>query len=214
VKYWLLGFVYCSLATPIAVLVSGAMTVAKGQDIAILRGTIVGVLADERHFTAKGRLTGKDYPPVPVKASSLLASTEGKVLIRVAEGAIENQEATQAAEKAFAEAEQLLQQGSAESRRQAIVKYEEALSHWRTIGNRGGETATLHNIGRVYSSLGEKQKALDYYNQALPLLQAVGDRGGEAATLYNIGRVYDSLGEKQKALDYYNQALVLRQLAP
>jgi Tfp pilus assembly protein PilX len=56
-------------------------------------------------------LTGKDYPPVPVKASSLLASTEGKVFLRVAEGAIENQEATQAAEKAFAEAEQLLNKG-------------------------------------------------------------------------------------------------------
>ena len=96
-KYWLLGFVYCSFATPIAVLVSGAMTVAKGQEIAISRGTVVGVLADERHFTSKGRLTGKDYPPVPVKASSLLASTEGKVFLRVAEGAIENQEASQAA---------------------------------------------------------------------------------------------------------------------
>ncbi len=145
-KYWLLGFVYCSFATPIAVLVSGAMTVAKGQEIAISRGTVVGVLADERHFTAKG--TGKDYPPVPVKASSLLASTEGKVFLRVAEGAIENQEASQAAEKAFAEAEQLFQQGSAESRRQAIVKYEEALSHWRTIGNIRSEADTLSNIGR------------------------------------------------------------------
>jgi tetratricopeptide (TPR) repeat protein len=199
VKYWLLGFVYCSLATPIAVLVSGAMTVAKGQEIAISRGTIVGVLADERHFTAKGSLIGKDYPPVPVKASSLLASTEGKVFLRVAEGAIENQQANQAAEKAFAEAEQLLQQGSADSQRQAIVKYEEALSHWRTSGNLRSEAVALNNIGRVYSSLGEKQKALSYYNQALSRSQAVGDRGSEAATLNNIGRVYDSFHwEKSK----------------
>ncbi|MCL6753728.1 CHAT domain-containing protein [Nostoc sp. CCCryo 231-06] len=72
---------------------------------------------------------------------------------------------------------------------------------------RGGEAATLNNIGGVYFSLGEKQQALKYYNQVLPILRAVGDRGGEAATLNNIGLVYSDLGNKQEALKYYNQAL-------
>ncbi len=75
--------------------------------------------------------------------------------------------------------------------------------------DRGGEAATLNNIGFVYYSLGEKQTALDYYNQALPLFRAVEDRGGEATTLTGIGLVYSDLGEKQTALDYYNQALPL-----
>jgi tetratricopeptide (TPR) repeat protein len=54
------------------------------------------------------------------------------------------------------------------------------------VGDRGGEAATLNNIGGVYSDLGEKQKALDYYNQALPISRAVGDPYGEATILDNI----------------------------
>ena len=104
------------------------------------------------------------------------------------------------AERLFEEGMTLYQQGSAESLRQAIQKWQEARLLYRAVGDRGGEATTLNNIGRVYYALGEKQKALDFYNQALPILRAVGDRGGEATTLNNIGRVYDALGEKQKAL--------------
>ncbi|MDB9437981.1 tetratricopeptide repeat protein, partial [Dolichospermum lemmermannii CS-548] len=111
------------------------------------------------------------------------------------------------AERVFDEGMKLYQQGSAESLRQAIKKWEEAILLLRAVGNRRGEATTLNNIGLVYDALGEKQKALDFYNQALPILRAVGDRGGEAVTLNNIGLVYDALGEKQKALDFYNQAL-------
>ena len=114
------------------------------------------------------------------------------------------------AERLFEEGMTLYQQGSAESLRQAIQKWQEARLLYRAVGDRGGEATTLNNIGLVYSALGEKQKALDFYNQALPILRAVGDRGGEATTLNNIGGVYDDLGEKQKALDFYNQALPIR----
>ena len=57
---------------------------------------------------------------------------------------------------------------------------------WRAVGDRAGEAATLHNIGRVYDDLGEKQQALDYFNQALLLSRAVGHRAGEATILTNI----------------------------
>ncbi|MEG4393359.1 CHAT domain-containing tetratricopeptide repeat protein, partial [Microcoleus sp. BROC3] len=80
----------------------------------------------------------------------------------------------------------------------------------RATGDRGGEAATLNNIGGVYSELGEKQKALEYLGQSLPLRRATSDRAGEAATLSNIGSVYSQLGEKQKALEYYSQSLPLR----
>ena len=120
------------------------------------------------------------------------------------------------AERVFDEGMKLYQQGSAESLRQAIQKWQEARLLYRAVGDRRVEAITLTGIGRVYDALGEKQKALDFYNQALPIYRAVGDsealrrnRGGEAITLNNIGGVYDDLGEKQKALDYYNQALPL-----
>jgi len=115
-----------------------------------------------------------------------------------------------AAEQAFQEGLQLYKQGTAESLRQAISKWEAALQLWQHLNNQAKQALTLTGIGRVYSDLGDKQKALTYYNQALPLIHAVGDRSGEAMTLNNIGGVYSDLGDKQKALTYYNQALPLR----
>ncbi|WP_445246367.1 CHAT domain-containing protein [Microcoleus sp. OTE_8_concoct_300] len=114
-----------------------------------------------------------------------------------------------AAERAFTEGLQLFKQGTAESLRKAIAKWEEALKLYREAGDRRGEARTLTWIGAVYSALGEKQKALEYYSQSLTLSRAVGDRRGEAVTLNNIGLVYDELGEKQKALEYYSQSLPL-----
>ncbi len=120
------------------------------------------------------------------------------------------QDATRAAAKrVFDEGEQLRKQGTAESLRQAIAKWEEALPLYRAVGDKLGEAVTLLGIGRVYDALGEKQKALEFYNQSLPLRRATGDKAGEATTLNNIGLVYDALGEKQKALEFYNQSLPL-----
>ncbi|HBB33176.1 MAG TPA: hypothetical protein DC064_15600, partial [Cyanobacteria bacterium UBA9273] len=113
------------------------------------------------------------------------------------------------ADRLLQEGFQLFQQGTAESLRAALAKWEAARQLYRVAGDKGNEALALLFMGRINDDLGEKQQALDYYNQALPLFGAVGDRGGEAATLNNIGLVYDSLGEKQQALDYYNQALPL-----
>jgi tetratricopeptide (TPR) repeat protein len=90
------------------------------------------------------------------------------------------------AERLFNEGMKLYQQGTADSLRQAIKKWEEALPLYRMVNDRGGEATTLNNIGLVYNALGEKQKALDFYNQALPILRAVGDLGGQLTILNNI----------------------------
>ena len=115
-----------------------------------------------------------------------------------------------AAERAFAEGEQFRTQGSAESLRKALEKYDEALTLWRKVENRQGEAATLKIIGVIYWHLGDNQKALEYYSRALLLWRAVGDRKEEASVLSNIGVVYWRLGDLQKALEYYGQALPLR----
>ncbi|NEQ75216.1 MAG: tetratricopeptide repeat protein [Okeania sp. SIO2C9] len=115
------------------------------------------------------------------------------------------------ADRLYKQGVELYKQGTAESRRGAIAKWEEALLLFRKTGNLSGEVSTLVWLGYVYDSLGEKQTTLNYYQQALPLFQQVGARGREATTLIRIGRVYDSLGEKQTALNYYQQALSLRQ---
>ena len=94
-----------------------------------------------------------------------------------------------AADQILNEAVELWQQGTAESLRQAIPKFEQAVRLYRQAGNQGKEAVSLVYIGYIYDSLGQKQQALDYYNQALPLFQAVGDREGEATTLNNIRQV-------------------------
>ncbi|WP_439638146.1 CHAT domain-containing protein [Spirulina sp.] len=120
-----------------------------------------------------------------------------------------NHEIALQAAQLFQEGQSLRREGSLESLQAAIEKWEAAIPLYQQVGDRGGEAATLTNIGGVYNSLGEKSRALEYFNQALPLLRAVGDRSGEANTLTNIGAVYNSLGEKSRALEYYNQALPL-----
>jgi tetratricopeptide (TPR) repeat protein len=117
-----------------------------------------------------------------------------------------------AAKRALQEGAQLFKQGTAESLRQAIAKWEEALPLYRAVGDKKGEAVILLGIGRVYSDLGQKQKALSFYNQALLLRRVTGDKKGEATTLNNIGLVYSDLGQKQKALDYFNQSLPLRRV--
>ncbi|WP_155897907.1 CHAT domain-containing protein [Allocoleopsis franciscana] len=116
-----------------------------------------------------------------------------------------------AAEQVFQEAWQFYKKGTAESLRQAIPKFEQAIILSRQTGDKISEAVSLLALGRVYDDLGEKQKALEFYNQAFPLFQAGGNTGMEATTLIAIGSVYDDLGEKQKALEFYNQALPLFQ---
>ena len=127
-------------------------------------------------------------------------------VVKIAQSSVKTKEN---AERLFEEGMTLYQEGSAESLRQAIQKWQEARLLYQAVGDRRMEATTLSNIGRVYNALGAKQKALNFYNQALSILRAVGDRRVEAATLNNIGAVYHGLGAKQKALDYYNQALPL-----
>ncbi|MBI3949049.1 MAG: CHAT domain-containing protein [Acidobacteria bacterium] len=112
-----------------------------------------------------------------------------------------------AAERIFEEGRQGRIQGTAESLRKANEKFEEALTLWRAVGFRAGETGTLNNLGIVNYSLGENQKALEYWGQLLLFRRAEGNRGAEADTLDNIGLVYYYMGEYQRALDCFSQAL-------
>jgi tetratricopeptide (TPR) repeat protein len=105
------------------------------------------------------------------------------------------------------EAEKLLQQGTGESRQQAIALYEQALLIWRKIGDRIQEFSTLSSISTAYKAFSQYQKALEYDNQALVITRELKDRFSEAATLVNVAGDYRNLGESQKALEYYNQVL-------
>ena len=123
----------------------------------------------------------------------------------------EQQPAYTRGQQLLQQAEKLSEQGTAESRQQAIAKYEEALLIWRQLGTRSEEASTLLGIGTLYYSLNENQKALDYYQPALTIRRELKDRTGEAIMLFSLGGAYSNLGETQNALDSYKQALSLFQ---
>jgi CHAT domain-containing protein/Tfp pilus assembly protein PilF len=114
-----------------------------------------------------------------------------------------------AAQKVFEEANQLRDQQTAESQRQAIQKYEGTLLLWREVEDRKGEAYTLNRLGLLYSSSGDPKKALEYYDSAVKLWRKTEDHLNEAVTLINIGLSLWKLGESRKALEYYSQALPL-----
>ncbi|MCI0698583.1 CHAT domain-containing protein [candidate division KSB1 bacterium] len=114
------------------------------------------------------------------------------------------------AERLYAEAEKLREQGAADSLRKAIAKYEEALMLWRDLDNRPWEAETLNIIGVVCVSLSDHQKALVHFQQAVPIWQALGNLKSKAVTLNNIAFIYNRLSENQKALESYGESLNLR----
>lgn len=100
-------------------------------------------------------------------------------------------------------------EGTTESMRAALPKFEQARQLLQEINDQLSEANCLGWLGSINNSLGDKQKALDYYAQALPLQRAINDEGGQAAALYNIGEIYSALDDKQQALDFFTKSLPL-----
>ena len=115
------------------------------------------------------------------------------------------------AERLMKEGLPLWQEGTAESLRSAIAKFEAAARLYGEIGNADGEATALLAVGFIQNGLGERQTALAYYDRAIELFRTAGNRAGEAQVLNNAGTIYVDLGERQKALDFFERALSLRQ---
>ena len=80
------------------------------------------------------------------------------------------------AQKLTKEGLQLFQQGTAESLKQALGKWEKALGLWRKVGDKKPQATILLSIGRINHLLGYKQKALKFYNQALSVFRKIDDK--------------------------------------
>jgi CHAT domain-containing protein/tetratricopeptide (TPR) repeat protein len=127
-----------------------------------------------------------------------------------AQGAAQEDGKRIAARSASEEGERLQKQGTAESLRKAINKYEEALSLWRSVGDHSGEAETLTDAALAFNALGENQRSLDYFQRGIALWKALGDGKGLAKAFSGIGDVYYAMGAHRQALDYYNQSLLLQ----
>jgi tetratricopeptide (TPR) repeat protein/transcriptional regulator with XRE-family HTH domain len=87
--------------------------------------------------------------------------------------------------------------------------YNQALTIYRYLGDRFGETYVLCGLGRVKWLVGEYRRAREYYTQALTLARQLGFRCAEIDALQGLGEVERLVGEYGQARDYHTQALTL-----
>ncbi|MCS7065497.1 MAG: CHAT domain-containing protein, partial [Fimbriimonadales bacterium] len=89
--------------------------------------------------------------------------------------------------------------------------FEQALAHYRELGNKRGEAETLRYLGNILYVSGQWQKSLAAYENALALCQETNDLDGAATTLAGMGALFLDMGQPELALNYYLQTLELRQ---
>ncbi|MFY9224618.1 MAG: tetratricopeptide repeat protein [Blastocatellia bacterium] len=120
-----------------------------------------------------------------------------------------------AAYKSYGEAELLRVEGKPESIKNAIVKYEEAISLFNSIGDGREEADSCNTLGRLYQALGDYAKAENYLQRSLIVKeQALGTDHPDLAFFYNtLGVLYRVKGEYEKAENCYKQAIIIREKA-
>ena len=131
---------------------------------------------------------------------------------------LENSGAITAA-KLVAEGMRIEEPATADSRRKAIEKYQQAIPLWQAATDTAQEAKTLALIASAYINLGEKQNAFDFANRALPLsekaLKECSEHerpvaiGVKAYVLDTIGRANQDFGDRKKARELYNEAVTL-----
>ncbi len=115
-----------------------------------------------------------------------------------------------AAFRADGDGDRLRAQGKAESRRQAIEKYQAAALLWRAAGEPGGEASTLSKLGSMHFSMGNYVKSLECYLQVVELRKGLGDRRLEARALQSAGNNYASVGQPEKAMVLLTRAMQIQ----
>lgn len=172
----------------------------------------------------------RDNPALPIGAA-LLAQTDGRHRIEVhfpaanrvgknATGRYRLQfspprAATEAdrhhlsAQQMVGEAEQLSGKGTAESRRQAMAKFQASLPEWRAANDPRREAEALHSIVIIKRTLSENREALPIAQQVLAMTRAIGYRELEIQALNGLGKVHYSLSEFEQAGEILRQGLDL-----
>jgi non-specific serine/threonine protein kinase len=91
----------------------------------------------------------------------------------------------------------------------ARAHYEEALTIFRDLGDRYGESGSLHGLGWVASEQGDLPLARDHYQQALAISEGLGDKAGVGSALNNLAGLLAREGETSEALALWERSLAL-----
>jgi tetratricopeptide (TPR) repeat protein len=116
------------------------------------------------------------------------------------------------AEKSITEGESLRAKMTADSSREALKHFEQALIIWRALNEPYEEAVALYGIGLTYRHLGENPAAFSHFSRGLQIMRSIGDRYGEAVTLTAIAWTYLYLGETKESLRHFTEALAIRRL--
>jgi CHAT domain-containing protein/Flp pilus assembly protein TadD len=88
-----------------------------------------------------------------------------------------------------------------------VAKLEEKLSSYRAKGDRGGEIATLQDLGYEHRKVERYQTAVEYYDRALLISREIRNYSKESSILDSLGYVYHYLGNYQKSIEHYDRSL-------
>jgi CHAT domain-containing protein/Tfp pilus assembly protein PilF len=115
---------------------------------------------------------------------------------------VEEMPASTPEERSRIEAERLMTEGAArflegtgDSLRLALSRYQEALALWRSLGDRQREARCALAAGDLQTALGQPRQALDLYQKALALFVALADEPGQATAWAGIGVSQTSQGD-------------------
>jgi tetratricopeptide (TPR) repeat protein/predicted Ser/Thr protein kinase len=84
---------------------------------------------------------------------------------------------------------------------------EDALTIWRSIGQKRGIASSLNEIARTQVLLGKNKEALANFQEALQVRRDIGDKHGLGDTLMDLGNFQDDHGNHDQALEMYKEAL-------
>jgi eukaryotic-like serine/threonine-protein kinase len=90
---------------------------------------------------------------------------------------------------------------------ESLRNEQEALTIWRSIGQKRGLALSLNQMASAQASLGKTKDALASYQEALDVRREIGDRRGLGDTLIDLANFYDDRGDHDQALKMYKEAL-------
>ncbi len=114
---------------------------------------------------------------------------------------------------AYAAGMQLALQSTKASRDAAIAKFNQALTLYRTLGDRREEAAALYWLGYCHQFQFEIEKAIGYYSQSLSRYQTLNeieDKKEQGKILPILAYLHRQTGSYSQAASFLNQSLALR----
>src|SRR5262249_52448182 len=111
-----------------------------------------------------------------------------------------------AAECAVSEAEELRGVDTADSLSQAVEKFSQAITIWRSLGERYEEAVAVYGRGWSYRSLGDYYNAICDLRQAALRMESLQERNAEAVARSALAWLYLYVGENEQARENFGKA--------